>query len=221
MATNTNSGASYAGYASVAGSFINSWYAGQAASARINAQKEALLGAVKSNKESFITRLNASKEQTMAIDEQLSTVMSARGLQAMKTKARLKSASSSTGFTRSGTIKDLVEQVDYDEILDNQVLISRARQSKADIARQKVSDWMSFKNQGTNFTNQMGGADTGMSGAIASALGTGLQGVSAYMSAGGKFDFMNSNSSNGGTSLGSEQGVELSENMSMSSLRRW
>ena len=196
-----------AGYASIAssvGGAIQSYAGFQAAKTTINANlqatlkniesgKEATLENLESNRKSYLTRLNATYEQEEAINQELGTVMSRRGIEAMKANARLKTAGASTGLS-GASIQEITNQTNYDEILDNQILISRARRSKSDLSRQRVVEWLNFKTQGMNAQNQLVGTITGGTGngnaqALASGLGSALGGITDYLKMGGTFDF--------------------------------
>ena len=139
-------------------------------------------------KENYLTRLQASHEQQQAVDRELGTVLSRRGLEAMKAEARLRAASASTGLS-GGTIDEVLNQTKYDEILDAKIAISRARKTKADIERQKVVDFINLKNSASSVASSMPTMDTNIFGSIASWLGEGLGVYNTYLKYGGK-DFI-------------------------------
>lgn len=197
--------------ASALGSMIETWGSSQAAKttidanlsstlSKINSSKEAVAKNLSINNDSYLVRMNASYEQEQVIENELGTALSRRGIDAMKAHSRLIAAGASTGFS-GASISEISNQAGYDQMLDSQIILSRARQSKADLARQKVTDWMNFKTQGSNLQNGLvgeitGGTSSGNSQALTSGLGTLLSGVTTYMSSGGTFDFGN-NSGNG------------------------
>lgn len=182
---------------SIVGSIFGAIGAGKVA----DAQKAVALSNIEINKNSYLRRLTASAEQTEAINRELGTVMSRSGLEAMKAEARLRTAGASTGLS-GGSIDEIINQTSYDEILDNQVNISRARKSKADVKRQEVVDWMNFVNQGETITSSMPQGGTDLFGALASGLTSGLGVYTNYVGAGGKDVIGNSISNAYGKMMG-------------------
>jgi len=148
----------------------------QSAVKTIAMKKEAVLSAIKINKEDYMQRIEVSYQQEEAINREVGTMLSLRGLDAMKAEARLRASVASTGLT-GGSVEEVVAQTDYDMILDSQIIISRGRQSKLDLARARLSDFMSFRNVGASQAEQLAGA-----GGSAEALMAGLSsGLGAFM----------------------------------------
>lgn len=199
-----------AGYGSIAssvGQAISTWGSYQAGKAAISQKVEQGMDTIKAGEESATTalnrnlqnyqvRMNTSYEQEAMINEELGTVMSRRGLEAMKTASRLKTAGAGSGFS-GNSVDEIINQSKYDEILDQQIVISRARKDKEALARQRVTDWMNFQYGNEDALGLAAGKFYG-STKISSMAGIG-EGLSQLLGASSSYQ-----SANGGTSLFSE-----------------
>ena len=150
----------------------------------IASKSKAIGESIQQEKSNYITRLESSYEQQRAIDRQLGDALSFRGIEAMKAESKLRAAGASTGLSGS-SIEEASKQSDYDELFDMQVLTSRARQSKDDIARQRVADFINFKTSTNNLAGSMYGVTqtSGSTlGSLVSGLGSGLDSYMQYQS---------------------------------------
>lgn len=152
-----------------------------------DATKEAALANIEINKNNYLRSIVSATEQTQAIERELGHALSARGLEAMKAEAKLRTAGASTGLAGAG-IEEVANQAKYDELFDAQILISRARKSEANIQRQRLADYMSFVSQGQQTVSSMP-TSAGAFGALAAGFTSGLGVYTDYVKAGGK-DFI-------------------------------
>jgi hypothetical protein len=157
---------------------------GKAARANIAAKSKAIGESIEKEKTNYIAKLESSYAQQEAIDRQLGDALSLRGIEAMKAEARLRAAGASTGLS-GASIEEVSAQAGYDELFDQQVLVSRARTSKDELAQQRVADFLNFRTSTQNLAGQMQGNLTSVPsflGAITSGLGSGLNTYMQYES---------------------------------------
>jgi hypothetical protein len=155
---------------------------GAAARANIAAKSKAIGESISQEKSNYITRLESSYNQQQAIDRQLGDALSLRGIEAMKASARLRAAGASTGVS-GVSIEEVSKQAGYDELFDMQVLTSRARTSKDELAQQRIADFLNFRTSTKNLAGQMSGQMTtvpSILGALTSGLGSGLDTYMQY-----------------------------------------
>lgn len=141
-------------------------------------------------KNDYILRSEISYQQENAIDREMGSMLSQRGLEAMKAEARLRASGASTGLS-GASIDEVVNQTGYDQLLDNQVIIARARSSKLDTQRTRLADYMNFKAVANGYTQGTNMA-TGSSGLA--GLNAGLSTLQNYQSLSGESIFSGFNS---------------------------
>lgn len=127
-----------------ASSAISSFASGSTARQNIKNTGEAARANIEYGKNEYLRRSNIAYEQERAIDRELGDMMSQRGLEAMKAEARLRAAGASTGL-EGGDIDEVVAQAGYDQILDNQVMIARARSQRVDTYRSRLASYMDLE----------------------------------------------------------------------------
>lgn len=132
-----------AGLASVA-SIASSIAAGSTSRAQSRIIGESARKNIGFAKNDYMVRSEIAFEQEEAINRELGRVLSERGLKAMIAKSSLVAGAGSTGL--SGTsIEEMVDETDYHQILDNQVLFARADVDIVDTYRTRLADYMNFK----------------------------------------------------------------------------
>lgn len=127
---------------------------------------------IESNKNSYLTRLNSTYEQEDALTRQMGDAMSARGLENLKAQSRLRVASASSGLS-GNSIDEIVNQTNYDELFDTQILRSRVTESKTSLMYQRVTDKLNFMTQGGDIASQLDNAPDMLS-SILSGLQSGI-----------------------------------------------
>jgi len=102
-------------------------------------------------KDEYLTRSNISFEQEAAIDEEMGSMMSQTGLEAMKAESRLRTAAASTGVSGS-SVDEVVNQAGYDQLFDNQIIVAKARANRVDTYRSRLNAYMNFEAKSENAT---------------------------------------------------------------------
>jgi hypothetical protein len=102
-------------------------------------------------KDEYLTRSNISFEQEAAIDEEMGSMMSQTGLEAMKAESRLRTAAASTGVSGS-SVDEVVNQAGYDQLFDNQIIVAKARANRVDTYRSRLNAYMNFEAKAENAT---------------------------------------------------------------------
>lgn len=134
---------------------------------------------IESNKNSYLTRLNSTYEQEDALTRQMGDAMSARGLENLKAQSRLRVASASSGLA-GNSIDEIVNQTNYDELFDTQILRSRVTESKTSLMYQRVTDKLNFMTQGRDIASQLDNAPDMLSSILA-GLQSGIGAGQTYM----------------------------------------
>ena len=134
---------------------------------------------IESNKNSYLTRLNSTYEQEDALTRQMGDAMSARGLENLKAQSRLRVASASSGLS-GNSIDEIVNQTNYDELFDTQILRSRVTESKTSLMYQRVTDKLNFMTQGRDIASQLDNAPDMLSSILA-GLQSGIGAGQTYM----------------------------------------
>lgn len=172
-------------YVSAGMSAVSSILGARAASKAADAQLKAVKGAISESKNDYIRQLNSMYEKEALVEQETREMLSARGLEALKAESRLRVGASGTGVIGS-SMQEEINQSKYDQLFDATVTIGRARKAKADISREKVSQYIAFKNRTSGYANQMQGADTSFSSALMSGLASGLSSFAQGVALGGK-----------------------------------
>ena len=172
-------------YVSAGISAVSSILGARAASKAAEAQLNAVKGAISESKNDYIRQLNSMYEKEALVEQETREMLSARGLEALKAESRLRVGASGTGVIGS-SMQEEINQSKYDQLFDATVTIGRARKAKADISREKVSQYIAFKNRTSGYANQMQGADTSFSSALMSGLASGLSAFAQGVAWGGK-----------------------------------
>lgn len=168
-------------YAQAGSSAINSIMGAYIGGKAIDAQLDATLANIKGNKENFLRQAEVSSEQLEAINRELGDVMSARGLEALKAEAKIRTASASTGLEGS-SMEEVASQTKYDELFDNQVMISRARTAKTSVQRDLVSSWLNMKTYNQQEASVFDSNVSPFTSALMAGIGTGLNLSTSNMS---------------------------------------
>lgn len=193
--TNTTPFYASAGVSAV-GSIMGAYSSVKASKAKLEAVKFAI-GEQKNN---YIRQIANTYEKEQTINDETRTMLSARGLEAMKAESRLRSGVSSTGL--SGTsMNEQINQSKYNELFDNTVLIARSRSTKVDLTRERLNDLIQFKQQTQSQVNSMGGFENSIGSAIAKGLGAGFNVFSQGVMMGGKLDMSSASATNAPMSM--------------------
>lgn len=193
--TNTTPFYASAGVSAV-GSIMGAYSSVKASKAKLEAVKFAI-GEQKNN---YIRQIANTYEKEQTINDETRTMLSARGLEAMKAESRLRSGVSSTGL--SGTsMNEQINQSKYNELFDNTVLIARSRSTKVDLTRERLNDLIQFKQQTQSQVNSMGGFENSIGSAIAKGLGAGFNVFSQGVMMGGKLDMFSTSTANAPMSM--------------------
>ena len=193
--TNTTPFYASAGVSAV-GSIMGAYSSVKASKAKLEAVKFAI-GEQKNN---YIRQIANTYEKEQTINDETRTMLSARGLEAMKAESRLRSGVSSTGL--SGTsMNEQINQSKYNELFDNTVLIARSRSTKVDLTRERLNDLIQFKQQTQSQVNSMGGFENSIGSAIAKGLGAGFNVFSQGVMLGGKLDMSSASATNAPMSM--------------------
>lgn len=127
-------------------------------------------------KNDYMRRSEIAFKQEESINRELGKVLSDIGLEAMVARASLTAAAGSTGLSGT-TIEEVVDEVDYHQIFDNQVVVSRAERDTVDVYRSRLADFMNFEAEmfnaaqmtKENLLNQQDPLMAGLSAAVSTA----------------------------------------------------
>lgn len=169
-----------AGISSV-GSILGAMSSSKAIKSNLNAVKYA----INESKNDYIRQLASTYEKENIITEETRDMLSARGLEAMKAESRLRAGVSSTGLT-GASMNEARQQSKYDQLFDNTVIIARSRKSKEDLSRERMSNYIGFKNQTKAMANSIPKGDSSFTSALVAGLTSGLNTFTTGAAMGGK-----------------------------------
>ena len=175
----------------------NALLGGYASIQATKAKGRAVRDAIKEAGLDYQRQLNASKEQEDLIELQTRTMLSERGLEALKAESRIRTSISGTGLSGS-TMGEVQSQANFDKLFDNAVIVGRAVIDKENLTREKLSNYVTFKNRQQDYVNEMNNPNT-TAGAIMGAISTGLNTAVLSAQLGGKWDSGKSLQSSGMT----------------------
>jgi hypothetical protein len=132
-------------------SAIDSISKGQTRIAAFKNQGKSSRASIGYAKDEYLTRSNIAYEQERAIDEEVGSMMSQTGLEAMKAESRLRAAGASTGVSGS-SVDEVVAQAGYEQIFDNQAIVAKARANRVDTYRSRLTAYMNFETKSNNAT---------------------------------------------------------------------
>lgn len=140
-------------------------------------------------------QLQSSYEQDKLIEEQTRSMLSERGLEALKAEARLRAGVSGTGLS-GATMSEAVNQSNFDKLFDSAVILGRANVSKENQTREKMSQFIAYKNRTQEYKNSLS-ASSGTASALMNTLSASMNTVSMAYQLGGKLPSGNNNVSQG------------------------
>lgn len=129
---------------SAATSIASSLASSSANIANIKSQGETDIANIRYAKNDYIRRSEISFQQEEAIDREMGSMLSQRGLEAMKAESRLRAGAASTGAS-GASMNEYVSNAMFDNILDDQVIIAKERSAKLNTERTRLADYMNFK----------------------------------------------------------------------------
>ena len=192
-------------YVSAGISAVSSLLGMRASTKGIEAQLANVEWSIGEAKNDYIRQLASTYEQEALITQETREMLSTRGLEAMKAEGRLRAGVSGTGLVGS-SMEEIKQQSKYDQIFDNAVIIARSRKSKTDLSRERMSQYIAFKNRTQGYASSIPKpADTGIGSALMAGLTTGLSAFSTGVLMGGTTnDLFKSNTSVTNNSMSSE-----------------
>ena len=180
---------------SAVGSILGAMSNSKAIKSNLNAVKYA----INESKNDYIRQLASTYEKENIITEETRDMLSTRGLEAMKAESRLRAGISSTGLT-GASMNEARQQSKYDQLFDNTVIIARSRKSKEDLSRERMSNYIGFKNQTKAMADSIPKGDSSFTSALVAGLTSGLNTFTTGAAMGGKLSDLGISNNNNSTS---------------------
>lgn len=165
----------------------------------IKANLKAVQYAINESKNDYIRQLASTYEKENIITEETRDMLSARGLEAMKAESRLRAGISSTGLT-GASMNEARQQSKYDQLFDNTVIIARSRKSKEDLSRERMSNYIGFKNQTKAMADSVTKNSSPFASALIAGLTSGMNTITTGAAMGGKLSDLGISNNNNSTS---------------------
>ena len=164
----------------------------------IKANLKAVQYAINESKNDYIRQLASTYEKENIITEETRDMLSASGLEAMKAESRLRAGISSTGLT-GASMNEARQQSKYDQLFDNTVIIARSRKSKEDLSRERMSNYIGFKNQTKAMADSIPKGDSSFTSALIAGLTSGMNTITTGAAMGGKLSDLGISNNNNST----------------------
>ena len=148
------------------------------------AQGKAVANAITMAGQNYQRQLQSNQEQENLLEEQTRSMLSERGLEALKAESRLRAGTSGTGLSGS-TMTEAVNQTNFDKLFDSAVILGRATTTKENMAREKMSQFIAFQNRTQEYRSGIS-SGSGTAGAIMNSLTAGMNTVSMAYQLGAK-----------------------------------